>query len=223
VFNPLPHHCGRGRVKVAVVVLAAGFCLVAATAADAPPAPSTPPPAIAAATNGTASTDSAPNDLGDLEQFLSLSPERITQLRKALDYLDNMSQAQREALLRDVKAWQFNVRQLRQEIKPDQQVLTRSEQFILNRYEAMLSPEDLHALFTRFHGVAADQAKRQSIIQEMLQAAADNGIKAPPPNPPRMNATGNGPHGTTPGRGQNPLDNGHDTPPSPSAGTAASQ
>lgn len=201
-----------------MLVLTAGGCLVAAAADTpaSPPAASAVEPAANGTANTTASTstDTAPNDLADLAKFLSLPPARITQLRKALDYLDNMSQAQRDVLLRDVQARQNSARQLRQDINTDLQQFSASDRSILARYEATLFPEDLQLLIKRFHDVEADAAARKSIIQEMLKTATDKGIKAQPPPTDHPNPTGGG------GRGKNSAGNGGSAATTPAASAA---
>jgi hypothetical protein len=210
------------------VILTAGGCLVAA-AADTPADPfgsgSTSAPTNGTATpattaNSSVATDSAPNDLADLARFLSLPPERITQLRKALDYLDSMSKAQRDALLRDVQARQNSLRQLRQDINTDLQQLSPADRSILGRYGASLFPEDLQALIKRFHDAGDNADARKAIVQEMLKKAADLGIKAAPPSPPNTGPRGGPP---MPGRGRKPADGAQGTPhlPAPAASSAS--
>jgi len=217
-----------------MVILAAGGCLVAA-AADAPanpfPVAATTTPTNGTATNGTATTtanstagtDSAPNDLGDLARFLSLPPERITQLRKALEYLDSMTQAQRDALLRDVRARQNSLRQLRQDISADLQNLSPADRSIIGRYGAALFPEDLQALIKRFHDAGDNADARKAIIQEMLKKAAEQGIKPAPPGPDRASQPNGAMRGGPPGRGRTPADSGHGMPnlPAPAASSAS--
>jgi hypothetical protein len=214
----------------AVLILAATGCLVVA-AADAPAgAPVTTPAGTAASTASTSGNTSAGSqdtinslagdsaNLQSLQRFLSLPPESLAHLRKALDYLDNMPQADRDALLRDVEARINSIRQLHQEINADLQQLSPSERDVLGLYESTLFPEEIQALIKRFHDTGADTGARKLIIQELLKAAADKGIKATPPNPP-----GNGARGasTTTGRGRNPSGNGRAGQRPPSAASIA--
>ncbi len=180
------------------------------TANGATPAP---------AANSAANTDLAPNELADLEGFLRLPSDRITQLRKALDYLDSMTQLQRDALLRDVQARQNSIRQLRQEITGDLQQLSPSDRSILDRYEVtMLFPVAIQNLIKRFQDAGPDAKTRQAIIQEMLKDAADNGIKAAPPTRLGNGARSNS---TNPNRERASPDNGRAGHSPPSANSSA--
>lgn len=232
VFSLFHHGRGRGRAVAAVLALAAagGVVVFAEDAPSSPPVASgaqeisasgagtTPNGAAAAAANTTANPDLAPNELADLEGFLRLAPERITQLRKALDYLDSMTPLQRDALLRDVQSRQNLIRQLHQEISGDLQPLAQSDRSILGRYEVTLFPEALQTLIKRFQDAGADAAARKAIIQEMLKDAADKGILAAPPNPPGNGARGNSTNG---GRGRTPTNNGRNPRPPASAASTA--
>jgi hypothetical protein len=135
------------------------------------------------------------NDLADLEGFLRLPPERIKQLRKALDYLDNLSPEQRAILLRDVTARQNSISQLRTAIHDDMQLLTPAERSILASYWRSLFAEELQALIKRFNDAGANADARKEIIQEMLKAAKDKGIQATPANTDRPPG---GPRGNSP-------------------------
>jgi hypothetical protein len=210
-----------------VLALAAAGCLAAGAADDSSSAPAASSAGAAAANgvspapaaNPAANTDLAPNELADLEGFLRLPPDRITQLRKALDYLDSMTQLQRDALLRDVQARQNSIRQLRQEINGDTQKLSVADQSILARYEVtMLFPVAIQNLIKRFQDAGPDAKARGAIMQEMLKDAGDKGITAAPPNRPG-NATRS--NSTNPGRSRLSPDNGRGAhPPAPAGSTA---
>ncbi len=190
---------------------------VMAMGADGPAAPAASSAAPAAANAGTAATtsstsslDTGGNDLAILEQFLRQPPARITQLRKALDYLDNMTPAQREVLLRDLQARRQNIGLLRTEISVELKALTPSERDILGRYWVTLFPEDIQVLHKRFQDAGTNADERTAIVHEMLKAAADKGIKALPAPPDRGmspsgaqrgSASGSRGRGTSSGRG----------------------
>ena len=186
MYIQFQHRARPGRAFAAVLVVAvAGW--VAAKAEDAPVAPA---PASAgsngsatAAVNPAANLDTGGNDLGILEQFLRQSPEQISRLRKALDYLDNMTPAQRDVLLRDLQARQQSITALRTEISADMRQLSTADQGILRRYWVTLFPEDIQALLKRFQDAGTNADARKALIQEMLKAAADKGIRATPNNP----------------------------------------
>jgi len=194
------------------MTLAAGGWM-AAMGADAPVKPDAPAssgasPAVSA--SSPSNLDTGGNDLAILEQFLRQPPARITQLRKALDYLDNMTPAQRDALLRDLQARRQNITLLRTEISVELKALTAAERDILNRYWVTLFPEDIQVLHKRFQDAGTNADVRKAIIQEMLKAAADKGIKPTP----QMNA---GQRGGSPGGRGRGSGNGRNGPPSGSA------
>ena len=173
---------------VAANIMVAACGLAVATAQDAPEASATPAASSAVAspaTNGAPAAASGTqdktieSDLSNLERFLSLPPDRLKQLRSTIDYLDNMTQAQRDALLRDVQARQNSITQLRAVMRTDVQQLSQSDQIILGAYERTLFAEDLQALITRFENAGQNTDARKQIIQDMLKAAAAKGIHAP--------------------------------------------
>ncbi len=179
---------------------------VVAMGADAPAAVGTGTAASAGGSASPAATpasssnlDTGGNDLAILEQFLRQPPARITQLRKALDYLDNMTPAQRDVLLRDLQARRQNIALLRTEISPELKALTNGERDVLNRYWVTLFPEDIQVLHKRFQDAGTNADARKTIIQEMLKAAADKGIKANTAPPDRGMPPGGNQRGSTPG------------------------
>jgi hypothetical protein len=194
-------------------MIAAGFStmvMAADATSSAASANTTPPPTSGnisptpAATSGNTSGNlEAGNDLTVLEGFLRMSPERIKQLRKALDYLDDMSPEQKAILLRDVTARQNSIIQLQTAIHDDLQTLTPTDRNILAAYERTLLPEELQALIKRFDDAGTNVDARKQIIQEILKTAKDKGIQGTPAN---LDRPPGGQRGNTPqgGRGRGP-------------------
>ncbi len=190
----------RGRALAAMLALAAGSSLTtfaqsapatAPAAASAAPATSATPAATAPAASTDSSQLQAENDLGTLDWILGLPPERLAALSKALENVEKMPQAERDALRHEIQARMKSLGQLSQAIRGDVQQFTPAERGVLRRYLLTLYVNELQTLEDRFKEAAANADARKQIIQEMLKAAADKGIK---PEPTDRNQPG-GPRG----------------------------
>jgi hypothetical protein len=188
-----------------MLAVAAGGGLIL-WAEDAPPTtPATPAaamvtsPAVQSGTNGntTAAAGAASggnvtansqipllDDLVQLQRFLSLSPERITKLREALETLDKMTPEERLALRQEVEARLQNIRALFDAMGGDTRRLSPPDRDVLSQYVMSLYPENVQSLTQRFQA-ATTPDDRKKIVDEMLANAAAQGIKARPSNPDR--------------------------------------
>jgi len=195
-------------------------------AQDHPPANSDSTAPAAANTSGTAAANGTVNsgtatqlpvetDIRQLQQFLSLSPERLKKLRETIDNLDNMPLAERIAWSQEVNRRVQSIQSLGQEIRGDIRELPKPEdRSILSRYMMTLYPEDIQPLLKNLQDAKDKPDARKVIIQDMLKKAVANGIKPDP------RATDRGPMPSSPrssnrDRGAN-TDAGHSEP-TPSA------
>lgn len=201
------------RVLAALLALANGSSLrvLAEDAAPAPASTSAAPAATAAAASMATSENSqmqVDNDLRTLEFILSLPPERLTALRKAIENVEKKPQAERDQLKREIQVRMQSLAQLRTEMNADTKSLSFSDQSVLRKYLLTLYTDQVQALQDRFQKAATPEA-RKAIVQELLKTAADKGIK-PDPAPDRNPA----PNGGRGGRGgpNGPNDNGRGGP-----------
>jgi hypothetical protein len=221
-----PQLCPRlGRALAAILAVAASISILVAQ--DHPLANSDAGTAstvesagsgTTSAANGTLSGNAAPlpeeMDISQLQRFLSVSPERLEQMRKTIEYLEKMPPGELIALRQRV----HSIQELTQEIRADIRLLpTVEDRSILNRYVYTLYPEDIQPLLKSFQDAKDKPAVRQQIIQDMLKKAVANGIK-PDPNASDRGAMPGGPRGN---RGRNPNNNAgadqHSGPPPPAA------
>ncbi len=135
-------------------------------------------PANGTLNSGIATQLPVETDIGQLQRFLSMPPERLEQMRKAIEYLENMPPGQLAALRQRM----HSIQELSQEIRGDIRGLPKPEdRSILGRYLMTLYPEDIQPLLKNFQDAKDKPVVRQQIIQDMLKKAVANGIK-PDPN-----------------------------------------
>jgi len=193
--STLPQPSPRlGRALAAILALAATVSLLNAqdqTAAnnDAAAAVASAGSGTTAAANGNAAPLTEEMDISQLQRFLSASPERLEQMRKAIEYLEKMPPGELIALRQRV----HSILELSQEIRGDIRTLPKVEdRSIVNRYVYTLYPEDIQPLLKSFQDAKDKPAVRQQIIQDMLKKAVANGIK-PDPNATDRGAMPGGP------------------------------
>jgi len=158
------------------------------------------PPAngAGAPANGTVANNSTQlpveTDIGQLQNFLNVPPERLEQMRKAIEYLENMPPGELAALRQRM----HSIQELGQEIRGDIRALPKPEdRSILNRYMLTLYPEDIKPLLKNFQDAKDKPDVRKEIVQDMLKKAVANGIK------PIDRGTPAGGRGGNRGRGAN--------------------
>ena len=132
-------------------------------------------------------------------RFITLPPDRLTELRKLLDKLDDMSAEDKAALRERVMQQMALLQQLRQAVGPATRGLSPRDRDVLRRYYFSLVPEDTQAWLDRAKTqTSPDQLK--AIVRDMLTSAATRGI-APDPKlsdnpadagPPGPNGRGRG-------------------------------
>jgi hypothetical protein len=121
---------------------------------------------------------------------LSLSPERLTALRKLVDQLDDMSAEDRVALKGRVMQQMALVRSLRDAIRAETRYLSPRDRDVLQRYYFSLNPEDTEAWVERAKASKSPEDTK-AVLRDMLTSAAVRGItpdkelsdKAPEPPP----------------------------------------
>jgi hypothetical protein len=221
--STLPQLCPRlGRALAAILAVAASINLLVAqdhTPADndAVTAAASTGSSTPAAANGT-SANATPlpeeMDISQLQRFLSVSPERLEQMRKTIEYLEKMPPGELIALRQRV----HSIQELSQEISGDIRAVPKADdRSILRRYLFTLYPEDIQPLLKNLQDAKDKPAVRQQIVQDMLKKAVANGIK-PDPNATDRGTMPGGPRGN---RGRNPNNNAgpdqHSGPPPPAA------
>ncbi len=173
----------------------------------APAAPiGTAAPAGTAASAGTAPSagttiQAAETNLQTVEWILSLPPEKLTALRKALQNVEAMPQAERDALRLEIQNLRNSIVAFNQDNRADVMQLSQPDRSVLQQYLLKLHPNDVQALDTQMQNAKTPEA-RKAILDGVLKTAADWGIKPESPNRggpggPR----GNPPPGTRGGRG----------------------
>jgi hypothetical protein len=209
-----------------MLAMAAGGSLMV-LAEDTPAAP-TASAATAAAASAPASSATSENsqmqvdnDLRTLDWILSLPPERLTALRKAIENVEKKPQAERDQLKREIMVRIQSLGQLRNEMAAETKTLSFGDQSVLRKYFLTLYTDQIQALQDRFHKAETPEA-RKAIVQELLKTATDKGIK-PDPAPDRNQAQpggrggrNGGPNGTGDNGGRGgPRGNGAARPPMP--------
>jgi hypothetical protein len=168
-----------------------------------------------ASTNGTLNSGNTQSpvetDIGQLQRFLSMPPERLEQMRKAIVYLENMPPGELAAL----RLRMHSIEELGQEIRAESRSLPKAEdRSILGRYLMTLYPEDIQPLLKNLRESKDKPEARQQIVQDMLKKAVLKGIK-PDPNAIDRGAQPNGPRGGNRGRGPNSAPGRGETIPTP--------
>lgn len=196
-----------------MLVMAAGGTLMAADAPAAPAAASAEPAASATPATNENSQMQVDNDLRTLELILSLPPERLTALRKAIENVEKKPQAERDQLKREIQVRMQSLNQLRMEMTAETKSLSFSENSILRKYLLTLYTDQLQALLDRYHKAETPEAKK-AIVAELLKTATDKGIK-PDPMPDRNQTQGRGGRGGTSDNGRGGPRGGDNRPPMP--------
>ncbi len=168
------------------------------SSASAPTAPAAASPAAATSENSQMQVD---NDLRTLELILSLPPERLTALRKAIENVEKKPQAERDQLKREIQVRMQSLNQLRMDMNAETKALSYEDNSVLRKYLLTLYTDQLQALQDRYHKAETPEA-RKAIVQELLKTATDKGIK-PDPAPTQNGRGGRGGPPNGPGGNNN--------------------
>ena len=208
--TPLQYRPTHGRALAAILAVAASVSFLAAQdhspangesapAASAVGGSSAPVPANGTLNSVNATQLPAETDIAQLQRFLSMPPERLEQMRKAIEYLENMPPGELVAL----RLRMHSIQELSQEIRGDIRELPKPEdRSILGRYLMTLYPEDVQPLLKGLQEAKDKPEARKQIIQGMLKKAVANGIK-PDPRATDRGTLGSGARGGNRGRGAN--------------------
>lgn len=109
--------------------------------------------------------------LAALEHFLTMPPEKLARIRKTIERIEAMDEAEKEALL-------ANIREFREK-NPDREAgllrqfqrMPLEERMLLRRYFLSIPPEKAMQLRRRL--MRADSEQRQIIVEEILSVARD--------------------------------------------------
>jgi hypothetical protein len=128
-----------------------------------------------AAGNATTGTGTVDAQYQLLANFVNLTPERLSELRKLIDKLDDMSVEDREALRERVMQQMQLLQELRRDVGPATREMSPRDRDVLRRYYFSLVPEDTQAWLDRAKAQPApDQMK--ALVRDMLTSAATRGI-----------------------------------------------
>jgi hypothetical protein len=112
-------------------------------------------------------------------QFINLSPERLTELRKLIDKLDDMSAEDKAALKERVMQQMALIRSLRDALGGGIRTLSPRDRDVLRRYYVSLNPEDTQAWVDRAKAAKSPE-ETDAVVRDMLTSAVARGIT---PNP----------------------------------------
>ena len=114
-----------------------------------------------------------------MQQFINLPPERLAELRKVVDKLDDMSAEDKAALQQRVQQQMTLLQELRRDVGPATRGLSPRDRDVLRRYYFSLVPEDTQAWLDRAKTQTSPE-QMQAIVRDMLTSAATRGITPDP-------------------------------------------
>lgn len=115
-------------------------------------------------------------DYASLRRFIDMSPERLDQLIKTLEYIKKMSPAEREMMRRNIEARSTAINNLREAIRPDMRQISLRDYDVLNRYAVtMLYPAQVQVIVDNLNKAGAPD-KRVEIIHGLVVTAISVGI-----------------------------------------------